>query len=267
MNSSDRIELLVDPDTWYPMDEDMVSIDPVEFHSEDKPYKDCIDYYKRVTELTETVQTDIVCASGGGRMQEGSLSLMQMAKISFDLYNYQSNKKLFYVSLLTSPTTGRVTASSGMLGDIIIAEPYATIAFTGKRVIEETLKVTVLEKQQETEYLFEKGLFDLILLRNLLKDVLKKLEAFTKKFLELAHKVDNLDQKTTVTAFTNTLQLDCKAKEHLFLNKPATLKDMIMEVNSYANLERMMPERHKSTKSILTTHGLPTDRNTEEKED
>ncbi|KAF6161609.1 hypothetical protein GIB67_009488 [Kingdonia uniflora] len=59
MNSSDRIELLVDPDTWYPMDEDMVFINPIEFHSEEKPYKDCIDYYQRVTGLTETVQTGI----------------------------------------------------------------------------------------------------------------------------------------------------------------------------------------------------------------
>ncbi|KAF6138368.1 hypothetical protein GIB67_037658 [Kingdonia uniflora] len=221
MNSSDRIELLIDPGTWYPMDEDMVSIDPIEFHSEEEPYKDRIDSYQRETGLTEAVQTGIgelngipiamgvmdfqfiggsmgsvvgekitrlieyatneslpviiVCASGGARMQEGSLSLMQMAKISSALYNYQSNKKLFYVSLLTSPTTGGVTASFGMLGDIIIAEPNATIAFAGKRVIEETLKVTVLEEQQETEYLFEKGLFDLILPRNLLKDVLSEL--------------------------------------------------------------------------------------------
>ncbi|KAF6165443.1 hypothetical protein GIB67_017925 [Kingdonia uniflora] len=218
MNSSNRIELLIDPDSWYPMDEDMVSIDPIEFHSEEEPYKDRIDSYQRETGLTEAVQTGIgelngvpismgvmdfqfirgsmgsvvcekithlieyatneslpviiVCASGGARMQEGSLSLMQMAKISSALYNYQSNKKLFYVSLLTSPTTGGVTASFGVLGDIIIAEPNATIAFACKRVIEETLKVAVLEEQQETEYLFEKGLFNLILPRNLLKDVL-----------------------------------------------------------------------------------------------
>nr|DAD37928.1 TPA_asm: hypothetical protein HUJ06_008569 [Nelumbo nucifera] len=65
-------------------------------------------------------------------MQEGSLSLMQMAKISSASYNYQSNKKLFYVSIFTSPTTGGVTASFGMLGDIIVAEPNAYIAFAGK---------------------------------------------------------------------------------------------------------------------------------------
>nr|QKG63904.1 acetyl-CoA carboxylase carboxyltransferase beta subunit [Syringa reticulata subsp. pekinensis] len=117
----------------------------------------------------------IVCASGGARMQEGSLSLMQMAKISSALYDYQSNKKLFYVSILASPTTGGVTASFGMLGDIIIAEPNAYIAFAGKRVIEQTLNITVPEGVQETENLFDKGLFDLIVPRTPLKSVLSEL--------------------------------------------------------------------------------------------
>ena len=102
----------------------------------------------------------------------------RQAKISSALFNYQKNKKLFYVSILTSPTTGGVTASFGMLGDIIIAEPNAYIAFAGKRVIEETLKITVPEGLQETEYLFEKGLFDLIVPRNLLKSVLSELFQF-----------------------------------------------------------------------------------------
>jgi acetyl-CoA carboxylase carboxyl transferase subunit beta len=108
-------------------------------------------------------------------MQEGSLSLMQMAKISSVLYDYQSNKKLFYVSILTSPTTGGVTASFGMLGDIIIAEPNAYIAFAGKRVIEQTLNKTVPEGSQAAEFLFHKGLFDPIVPRNLLKGVLSEL--------------------------------------------------------------------------------------------
>jgi acetyl-CoA carboxylase carboxyl transferase subunit beta len=221
MSSSDRIELLVDPGTWAPMDEDMVSLDPIEFHLEEEPYKDRIDSYQRKTGLTEAVQTGtgrlkgipvaigimdfqfmggsmgsvvgekitrlieyatnqflpliLVCASGGARMQEGSLSLMQMAKISSALYDYQVNKKLFYVSILTSPTTGGVTASFGMLGDIIIAEPNAYIAFAGKRVIEQTLNKTVPEGSQAAEYLFHKGLFDPIVPRNLLKGVLNEL--------------------------------------------------------------------------------------------
>nr|YP_010421040.1 acetyl-CoA carboxylase carboxyltransferase beta subunit [Urtica ardens]YP_010421701.1 acetyl-CoA carboxylase carboxyltransferase beta subunit [Urtica mairei]USG54759.1 acetyl-CoA carboxylase carboxyltransferase beta subunit [Urtica ardens]USG54841.1 acetyl-CoA carboxylase carboxyltransferase beta subunit [Urtica ardens]USG55752.1 acetyl-CoA carboxylase carboxyltransferase beta subunit [Urtica mairei] len=221
MSSSDRIELLIDPGTWEPVDEDMDSLDPIEFHSEEEPYKDRIDSYQRKTGLTEAVQTGtcklngvpvaigvmdfqfmggsmgsvvgekitrliesatnqfvpliLVCASGGARMQEGSLSLMQMAKISSALYDYQSNKKLFYVAILTSPTTGGVTASFGMLGDIIIAEPDAYIAFAGKRVIEQTLNKTVPEGSQVAEYLFQKGLFDPIVPRNLLKGVLSEL--------------------------------------------------------------------------------------------
>nr|YP_009865200.1 acetyl-CoA carboxylase carboxyltransferase beta subunit [Alchemilla pedata]QKE47270.1 acetyl-CoA carboxylase carboxyltransferase beta subunit [Alchemilla pedata] len=221
MSSFDRIELSIDPGTWDPMNEDMVSLDPIEFHSEEEPYKDRIDSYQKNTGLTEAVQTGtgqlngipvavgvmdfqfmggsmgsvvgekitrlaeyatnkllpliLVCASGGARMQEGSLSLMQMAKISSALYDYQSNKKLFYVAVLTSPTTGGVTASFGMLGDIIIAEPNAYIAFAGKRVIEQTLNKTVPEDSQVAEYLFHKGLFDLIVPRNPLKGVLSEL--------------------------------------------------------------------------------------------
>ncbi|XLT79311.1 hypothetical protein S245_001080 [Arachis hypogaea] len=105
---------------------------------------------EKITRLVEHAGNQLlplilVCASGGARMQEGSLSLMQMAKISSALYEYQKKKRLFYVSILTSPTTGGVTASFGMLGDIIIAEPDAYIAFAGKRVIEQTLNTTIPE--------------------------------------------------------------------------------------------------------------------------
>jgi acetyl-CoA carboxylase carboxyl transferase subunit beta len=120
-----------------------------------------------------------VCTFGGACKQEGSLCLMQMAKISSALYDYQLNKKLVYVSILTSPTTGGVTTSFSMLGDIIIAEPNAYIAFAGKRVIEQTLNKTVLEGSQVAEFLFHKGLFDPIVPRNLLKDV--ECEPFTYK--------------------------------------------------------------------------------------
>nr|QHE65891.1 acetyl-CoA carboxylase carboxyltransferase beta [Corydalis trisecta] len=105
---------------------------------------------EKITRLIEYATNEvlpviIVCASGGARMQEGSLSLIQMAKISSALYQYhhQLKEHAFYVPILTSPTTGGVTASFGMLGDIIIAEPHAYIAFAGKRVIEETLKIEV----------------------------------------------------------------------------------------------------------------------------
>nr|YP_009447291.1 acetyl-CoA carboxylase carboxyltransferase beta subunit [Adenocalymma candolleanum]ATY48569.1 acetyl-CoA carboxylase carboxyltransferase beta subunit [Adenocalymma candolleanum] len=121
----------------------------------------------------------IVCASGGARMQEGSLSLMQMAKISSALLDYdQSNNKLLYISIFASPTTGGVTASFGTLADIIIAEPNSYIAFAGKRVIEELLKEPVPEGSQEAEPLFEKGILDLIIPRKLLRDVLTEFLKF-----------------------------------------------------------------------------------------
>ncbi|KAL8267777.1 hypothetical protein R6Q59_001575 [Mikania micrantha] len=114
---------------------------------------------EKITRLIEYVTKDflpliIVCASGGARLLEGSLRLTQMAKISYALYDYQSNIKLFYVTILTSPTTGRVTTSFGMLGDIIIAEPNAYTTFAGKRVIEQTLNKTVPDGSQAAEYLF-----------------------------------------------------------------------------------------------------------------
>jgi len=121
----------------------------------------------------------LVCAFGGACKQEGSLCLMQMAKISSALYDYQLNKKLVYVSILTSPTTGGVTTSFGMLGDIIIVEPNAYIAFAGKIVIEQTLNKTVHEGSQANEFLFHKSLFNPIVPRNLLKDV--ECEPFTYK--------------------------------------------------------------------------------------
>nr|YP_009869796.1 acetyl-CoA carboxylase carboxyltransferase beta subunit [Tristicha trifaria]QKJ81736.1 acetyl-CoA carboxylase carboxyltransferase beta subunit [Tristicha trifaria] len=135
---------------------------------------------EKITRLIEYATNQLlplilVCASGGARMQEGSLSLMQMAKISAALYDYQSNKKLFFISILTSPTTGGVIASFAMLADIIIAEPEAHIAFAGKRVIEQTLNQTVPEGSQEAEIIFESGLLDLIVPRNLLKSVLIEL--------------------------------------------------------------------------------------------
>nr|YP_009138642.1 acetyl-CoA carboxylase carboxyltransferase beta subunit [Lathyrus littoralis]AIK20936.1 acetyl-CoA carboxylase carboxyltransferase beta subunit [Lathyrus littoralis] len=298
MSSSDRIELSIDPGTWNPMDEKMISLDPIEFDSieldseeesskdrldqenvsldpieleesskdrldqenvsldpieldseeesskdrldqenvsldpieldseeeEEQSYIDRLDSYQEKTGLPEAVQTGtgqlngiplaiavmdsefiagsmgsvvgekitrlieyatnqllpliIICASGGARMQEGSLSLMQMAKISSALYNYQINQKLFYVAILTSPTTGGVTASFGMLGDIIIAEPNATIAFAGKRVIEQLLNQEVPEGSQSADLLFDKGLLDSVVPRPLLKDFLTQLFQF-----------------------------------------------------------------------------------------
>ena len=106
----------------------------------------------------------ILCASGGARMQEGMLSLMQMAKISSALYRHRE-EHLPYFAILTSPTTGGVTASFAMLGDLILAEPKALIAFAGRRVIEQTIKEDLPENFQTSEYLFKHGFIDLIVSR------------------------------------------------------------------------------------------------------
>lgn len=119
----------------------------------------------------------ILCASGGARMQEGMLSLMQMAKISSALYKHKQNG-LPYFTLLTSPTTGGVTASFAMLGDIIIAEPKALIAFAGRRVIEQTIKEELPNDFQTSEYLFNHGFIDLIIERPQLRNTLHKLLLF-----------------------------------------------------------------------------------------
>nr|YP_010132507.1 acetyl-CoA carboxylase carboxyltransferase beta subunit [Geranium sibiricum]QQD90180.1 acetyl-CoA carboxylase carboxyltransferase beta subunit [Geranium sibiricum] len=115
----------------------------------------------------------LVCASGGARMQEGSFSLMQMAKISGTLYYFRQksneNKKLFYASILASPTTGGVLASFGMLADVVLSEPNTCIAFAGPRVIEAVLNEKVPEGSQEAEPLMEKGMLDGIIERKQLK--------------------------------------------------------------------------------------------------
>nr|YP_009398163.1 acetyl-CoA carboxylase carboxyl transferase subunit beta [Thaumatella adunca]ARW67349.1 acetyl-CoA carboxylase carboxyl transferase subunit beta [Thaumatella adunca] len=116
----------------------------------------------------------ILCASGGARMQEGMLSLMQMAKVSSALHKH-SEASLPYFTILTSPTTGGVTASFAMLGDIIIAEPGALIAFAGRRVIEQTIKEDLPDNFQTSEYLFKHGFIDLIISRTQLRAQLYKL--------------------------------------------------------------------------------------------
>ena len=117
----------------------------------------------------------LVCASGGARMHEGILSLMQMAKISAALNIYQNQANLMYIAVLTSPTTGGVTASFASLGDLILAEPNALIGFAGRRVIEQTLQEKLPELPenfQTAEYFLEHGLLDLIISREFLKPAL-----------------------------------------------------------------------------------------------
>lgn len=116
----------------------------------------------------------IFCASGGARMQEGIISLMQMAKVSAALKKH-SKEGLLYISILTHPTTGGVTASFAMLGDIILAEPGALIGFAGPRVIEQTIRQELPEGFQSAEFLQDHGFVDRVVSRQDLRRTLHKI--------------------------------------------------------------------------------------------
>ncbi|HEX8178088.1 MAG TPA: acetyl-CoA carboxylase, carboxyltransferase subunit beta [Pyrinomonadaceae bacterium] len=118
-----------------------------------------------------------VSASGGARMQEGTLSLMQMAKISAALARLDE-ARLPFISILTDPTTGGVTASFAMLGDVILAEPKALIGFAGPRVIEQTIRQKLPKDFQRSEFLLEHGMVDDVVDRRQLRDKLIKLLNF-----------------------------------------------------------------------------------------
>jgi acetyl-CoA carboxylase carboxyl transferase subunit beta len=115
-----------------------------------------------------------VSSSGGARMQEGIFSLMQMAKVSAAIGKLQDNG-ILYISVISDPTFGGVSASFVMLGDIIIAEPKSLIGFAGPRVIEQTIKQPLPEDFQRAEFLLEHGLIDIVVERKSLRDILAKL--------------------------------------------------------------------------------------------
>ena len=116
----------------------------------------------------------LICSSGGARMQEGAISLMQLAKTSTQLAKFSKNGGLF-IPILTDPTTGGVTASFGMLGDIILAEPGALIGFAGPRVIKQTIGQDLPKGFQRSEFLLEKGFIDHIVDRKNMKEKLTTL--------------------------------------------------------------------------------------------
>jgi acetyl-CoA carboxylase carboxyl transferase subunit beta len=117
-----------------------------------------------------------VTASGGARMQEGLLSLVQMAKTTASLTDL-AGRRLPFISVLSDPTMGGVSASFAMLGDVVIAEPKALIGFAGPRVIEQTVRQTLPEGFQRAEFLLEKGAIDMIVDRRELRERLAKLLA------------------------------------------------------------------------------------------
>ena len=116
----------------------------------------------------------LFCTSGGARMQEGIVSLMQMAKTSSSLARLD-DERLLYISVLTDPTTGGVTASFASLGDIILAEPGSLIGFAGPRVIEQTMIQKLPDGFQKAEFLLEHGFIDKIVERKDMKKILAKI--------------------------------------------------------------------------------------------
>ncbi|MGD1807563.1 acetyl-CoA carboxylase, carboxyltransferase subunit beta [Dapis sp. BLCC M126] len=237
VSSEERIQQLIDSNTWMPINEQVRGTDPLKFRDR-KPYSDRLQEYQRKTGLLDAVQTGIgnieaepvalgvmdfrfmggsmgsvvgekltrliekatqeslpvviICASGGARMQEGMLSLMQMAKISGALEQHRE-AKLLYIPVLTHPTTGGVTASFAMLGDIIIAEPKATIGFAGRRVIEQTVREKLPENFQTSEYLLEHGFVDAIVPRTQLKKTLVQLICLHKPHSVTLSSVESLE--------------------------------------------------------------------------
>lgn len=134
---------------------------------------------EKITRLFEYATAEklpvvLFTASGGARMQEGIMSLMQMAKISAAVKRH-SNAGLFYLTILTDPTTGGVTASFAMEGDIILAEPQSLVGFAGRRVIENTVREDLPEDFQKAGFLLEHGFVDAIIKRRELPDTIARL--------------------------------------------------------------------------------------------
>ena len=222
LGSRERIESLLDPESFEEHDASMASVDPLGFKGV-TTYADRLQSYKQKTGLVDAVTTGagkingrlvglgvmdfnflaatmgsvvgekitriiefstknnlpviLVCASGGARMYEGMLSLMQMAKTSGALALH-AEAKLPYITVLTNPTTAGVMASYASLGDVIIAEPKAMIGFAGPRVIRETTHQTLPPDFQTAEFLEKHGLVDLIVPRHKMRQTLGDLLAY-----------------------------------------------------------------------------------------
>src|SRR6267142_1309117 len=174
ISARERIGQVADPGSFEERETGLTTTDPLGF-------KDTKKYRERVRAAVQKTSTDeaVICgiASVGARMQEGILSLMQMAKTSAALERLGA-AGLPYISLLTDPTTGGVTASFAMLGDVIVAEPRALIGFAGPRVIAETIRQPLPEGFQRSEFLLAHGQLDMIVERRDLKETLRRILAF-----------------------------------------------------------------------------------------
>lgn len=222
ISAYERLKKLFDNGEYEPLDEGIVSADPLKF-VDSKPYTQRIEEAKNSSGLPEAVVTGkgkvgghlvfagamdmnfvggsmgsavgekvtrlieraidsrgavvIFSASGGARMQEGILSLMQMAKISAALARLHE-ERLPYISVMTDPTTGGVTASFAMLGDVNIAEPKALIGFAGPRVIEQTIRQKLPKGFQRSEFLLEHGMLDMVVDRRQMRQTIIRLLDF-----------------------------------------------------------------------------------------
>jgi acetyl-CoA carboxylase carboxyl transferase subunit beta len=223
LGAHERIELLVDQDSFVEMNADLVSVDPLHFVSQTQVYAEKLAEERQKTKTNSAIITGqatiegkplvlgvmdfqfiggsmdsvvgekithaieqaiemrlpmlIASASGGARMQEGLYSLMQMAKTSAALAKL-SESGLPYFSLLTDPTTGGVTASFAMLGDVILAEPGGLICFAGPRVIEQFMHEKLPPGAASAEFLQQHGMIDLIVPRHNLRQALAQLLRF-----------------------------------------------------------------------------------------
>ncbi|WP_350342868.1 acetyl-CoA carboxylase, carboxyltransferase subunit beta [Proteinivorax tanatarense] len=176
--------------------------------------------------IEEKLPLIVFTASGGARMQEGIFSLMQMAKVSAAISKL-NEAGLLYIPVLTDPTTGGVTASFAMLGDIIISEPKALIGFAGKRVIEQTINQKLPEGFQSAEFLLEKGFIDKIIHREDLKDTLGKiLEMHSNNKFELTTTESNQTSNNKVSQSVTPFE---KVKLARKLARPTSL-DFIEEI-------------------------------------
>ncbi|MEA2104121.1 MAG: acetyl-CoA carboxylase carboxyltransferase subunit alpha [Candidatus Cloacimonadota bacterium] len=196
----------------------------------------------------------IVSGSGGARMQEGVISLMQMAKTSAALKRF-SDAGLLFISLLTHPTTGGVSASFSFLGDIIIAEPDALIGFAGPRVIRQTIGAKLPDGFQRSEFLLEKGMIDAILLRDDLKNTLEKIldlhhQNDTNWECKMGEDLNNFHQKYSIM---ETVSL---ARE---IKRPKTADYIDLIFSDFVELhgDRKFGDDHAMIGGIASFQGIP----------
>ena len=194
---------------------------------------------ERATELKLPVI--IFTCSGGARMQEGMISLMQMAKTSAALKRH-SDAGLLYITVLTDPTTGGVTASFAMLGDIILAEPGALVGFAGPRVIEQTIGQKLPEGFQRAEFLVEHGLIDGIIRREDMKDTLAKLLHMHRMPSREEGLITNKLQVPLVTHAENHLPTAWERVQTARSSDRLTALDYITEI--FTDFEEMHGDRH-----------------------